>query len=67
METFKFAYKYFKKNFPTAIFAEILSLIGIGAEMLMPLLTAILIDHVIQASPITPGLAFFLLEQIFCV
>lgn len=55
METFKFAYKYFKKNFPIAIIAEILSLIGIGAEMLMPMLTAILIDHVIQSSAVTSG------------
>lgn len=55
METFKFAYKYFKKNFVTAIFAEILSLIGIGAEILMPLLTAILIDYVIQSSAVTAG------------
>lgn len=55
METFKFAYKYFKKKFAIAIIAEILSLVGIGAEMLMPLLTAILIDHVIQTSAITAG------------
>lgn len=55
METFKFAYKYFKKNFVLAIFAEILSLIGIGAEMLMPILTAILVDHVIQSSAVTEG------------
>ena len=55
METFKFAYKYFKKNFLIAIIAEILSLIGIGAEMLMPMLTALLIDHVIQSTTVTAG------------
>lgn len=55
MGTFKFAYKYFKKNFALAIFAEILSLIGIGAEILMPLLTAILIDYVIHSSVVTAG------------
>ena len=48
METIKFAYKYFKRNTITAVIAEILSLVGIGAELLMPLLTGILIDHVIR-------------------
>jgi len=65
METFKFAYKYFKKNLFLAVLAVILSLAGIGAEMLMPMLTAILIDHVIQTTPVTSdsdGLFAFLLD-----
>ena len=55
METLKFAYKYFKKNIVSAVIAEILSLVGIGAELLMPLLTGILIDHVIRDGAVTEG------------
>jgi len=68
METFRFAYKYFRKNLPAAIFAELLSLIGIGAELLLPMLTAILIDHVIKADAVTPesgGMFSFLLDGRF--
>ena len=64
MESLKFAYKYFKKSIPTAVFAEILSLVGIGAELLMPLLTGILIDHVIRSGEVTAesgGMFAFLL------
>jgi len=65
METFKFAYKYFKRNTITAVIAEILSLVGIGAELLMPLLTGILIDHVIRDGEVTAesgGMFAFLLN-----
>lgn len=53
METIKFGYQYFKKNMPMAILAEIFSFLGIFAELLMPLLTGILIDHVIKSEPVT--------------
>lgn len=48
METLRFGYRYFKKSIPVAIFAEILSFLGIFAELLLPLLSGLLIDHVIQ-------------------
>ena len=65
MESIKFAYKYFKRNTITAVIAEILSLVGIGAELLMPLLTGILIDHVIRDGAVTAesgGMFAFLLN-----
>lgn len=64
METFKFGYKYFRKSMPLAIFAEILSLAGIGAELMLPLLSAMLIDFVIQSNVVTEesgGIFHFLL------
>lgn len=65
METFKFAYKYFKKNMPLAVIAEIMSLIAIAAELMLPLLTGILIDHVIKGDAVTEesgGIFAFLLS-----
>ena len=53
METLKFGYSYFKRNMPSAIFAEILSFLGIFAEMMIPLLSGILIDYVIQSASVT--------------
>lgn len=53
METLKFGYRYFRKNMPLAILAEILSFAGIFAELLLPLLSGILIDFVIQKGTVT--------------
>ncbi len=50
METLSFGFKYFKKSLPMAIFAEILSFVGIYADLLLPLLSGILIDFVIQSG-----------------
>ncbi|MCM1046272.1 MAG: ABC transporter ATP-binding protein/permease [Candidatus Gastranaerophilales bacterium] len=52
METLKFGYRYFKKSMPVAIFAEILSFLGIFAELLLPLLSGLLIDFVIQKGEV---------------
>ena len=64
METLKFGYKYFKKDLWISIFAEILSFMGIFAELLLPLLSGILIDYVIKDTAVTDesgGLFHFLL------
>ncbi len=53
METLSFGFKYFKKNVPMAIFAEVLSFIGIYAELLLPLLSGVLIDFVLQNGIVT--------------
>ncbi len=53
METLSFGFKYFKKSLPAAIFAEILSFIGIYAELILPILSGILIDFVIQNGTVT--------------
>ena len=68
METIKFGLKHFKKNIPISIFAEILSLIGIMAELMLPLLSGMLIDFVILSGDVTDesgGVLHFLLSGKF--
>lgn len=68
METLKFGYKLFKKSMPLAIFAEILSFLGIYAELLLPLLSGMLIDFVIQSGEVkkdSGGMFHFLLTGRF--
>jgi len=55
METLKFGYKYFKRNMPIAILAELFSWLGIFSELLMPLLTGLMIDFVIQRGAVQEG------------
>lgn len=64
METLKFGFKYFKKSMPLAILAEIFSFLGIYAELLLPLLSGMLIDFIIQKGEVTEesgGMFHFLL------
>ena len=64
METLKFGYKFFRKSMPIAILAEIFSFLGIYAELLLPLLSGMLIDFVIQSGEVTEesgGMFHFLL------
>ncbi len=65
MDTIGFGLKHFKKYMPMMIVVEILGFIAIWVEMLLPLLSAILIDHCIMVSPITEtsgGMFHFLLD-----
>lgn len=55
MESLVFGYKYFKKDLLISIIAEILSFLGIFAELLLPLLSGIFIDHVIKDTPVGSG------------
>ena len=52
METLRFGYHYFKKNMPVAVLAEILSFLGIFAELLLPLLSGLLSDFVIREGQV---------------
>ena len=68
METLRFGYRYFKKNIPVAILAEALSFLGILSELLLPLLSGILIDFVIQRGEVqedSGGIFHFLLSGRF--
>lgn len=68
METLRFGYRYFKKNMPVAILAEALSFLGIFAELLLPFLSGILIDFVIQKGEVkedSGGVFHFLLTGRF--
>lgn len=65
METIRFGFKYFRKSMPAAILAEIFSFVGIYAELLLPLLSGMLIDFVIQKGEVTSesgGMFKFLLS-----
>lgn len=64
METLKFGYKYFRKSMPMAILAELMSWLGIFAELMLPLLSGILIDFVIRKGEVkeeSGGVFHFLL------
>lgn len=50
--TLSFGFKYFKKSMPIAIIAEIMSLLGIFAELLIPLLSGFLIDYCIHSEEV---------------
>ncbi len=68
METLKFGFKFFKKSMPMAILAEIFSFLGIYAELLLPLLSGMLIDFVIQKGEVkedSGGMFHFLLTGEF--
>ncbi|MCM1063872.1 MAG: ABC transporter ATP-binding protein/permease [Eubacterium sp.] len=68
METLRFGYRYFKKNMPVAVLAEALSFLGIFAELLLPLLSGILVDFVIQKGEVkedSGGIFHFLLTGRF--
>lgn len=65
MGIIKFGLKYFGKDLIWAIIAEILSFVGIFAELLFPLLSGMLIDFVIQKGVIksdSGGVFHFLLD-----
>lgn len=65
METLKFGFKYFKKSIPIVFLSEIFSFMGLYADLLLPLLSGILIDFVIQNGEVTEksgGMFHFLLE-----
>ena len=68
METLKFGYRYFKKNIFVAVLAESLSFLGILSELLLPLLSGILVDFVIQKGEVqedSGGIFRFLLSGRF--
>lgn len=52
METLKFGFKYFRKSIPIAVLAELLSIAGIFAELLIPLLSGFLIDYCIHSEEV---------------
>lgn len=68
METLRFGYRYFRKNMFVAVLAEALSFLGIFAELLLPLLSGLLIDFVIQKGEVAKesgGIFHFLLTGRF--
>ena len=63
MEVFKFGFKQWKKYLPLDILTKLLSFTALTADLLLPLLTAMFINHVIKQEPPEEGGVFsFLLS-----
>ena len=52
MEVLKFGWKYWKKNLGGAVITTLMSLTALGADLLLPMLTAMFINYVIQENPV---------------
>ena len=63
MEVFKFGFRQWKKYLPLDILTKLLSFTALTADLLLPLLTAIFINHVIkEETPEENGVFSFLLS-----
>ena len=48
MEVFKFGFRQWKKHLPLDILTKLLSFTALTADLLLPLITAMFINHVIK-------------------
>ena len=55
METLKFGFKYWKKNLPMAIFAQLIGFAAIIADLMIPMLSGILLNYIIKGVPMEKG------------
>lgn len=55
MEVFKFGFRHWKKYLPLDILTKLMSIIALTADMLIPLITAMFINYVIQSHPPKEG------------
>lgn len=63
MDVLKFGFHYWKRNLGFSIMTQIMSFIALGADLLLPMLTALFIDYVIKASDVTDDNLFsFMLD-----
>lgn len=64
MEVLKFGFKYWKRNLPLAIIAQIISFAAIIADLMIPLLSEMFIDYVIcDNKPTNDGIFSFMLNE----
>ncbi|MCR5466329.1 MAG: ABC transporter ATP-binding protein/permease [Lachnospiraceae bacterium] len=62
MDVFKFGFKQWKRHLPLDILTKLLSFIALTADLMLPLLTAMFINHVIKDKPAEKGVFSFLLS-----
>ncbi len=63
MDVFKFGFKQWKRHLPLDILTKLLSFAALTADLMLPLLTAIFINHIIQEQAADPKNFFsFLLD-----
>lgn len=48
MEVLKFGFGYWRRNVPLAILAKLMSMLALTADLVLPLITALFIDHVVK-------------------
>lgn len=66
MDVLKFGFKYWKRNVPLAALFQVMSLLAIVADLLLPMLTGMFINHVILSKQAKEGNVFnFLLDGRF--
>lgn len=66
MDVLKFGFKYWKKNLPLAIMFQVFSYVAIIADLLLPMLSGMFINHIIKDSePDGKNIFNFLLEGRF--
>lgn len=62
MDVFKFGFKQWKRHLPLDILTKLLSFMALTADLMLPLLTAMFINHVIKDKPAEKGVFSFLLS-----
>lgn len=63
MDVLKFGFKYWKRNLGWSILAKAMSFVALGADLMLPMLTAMFIDYVIGDSEVTgEGIFSFMLS-----
>lgn len=62
MEVFKFGFKHWKKHLPLDILTKLMSFAALTADLMLPLLTAMFINHIIKDKPAEKGVFSFLLS-----
>lgn len=63
MDVLKFGFKYWKRNLGWSILAKVMSFVALGADLMLPMLTAMFIDYVIGSSEVTgEGIFSFMLN-----
>ena len=55
METLKFGFKYWKRNVPFAVLTQLISYVAIIADLMIPMLSGILLNHIIFGKEVTEG------------
>ena len=62
MGVFRFGFKQWKKHLPLDILTKLLSFAALTADLMLPLLTAMFINHIIKDKPAGKGVFSFLLS-----
>ncbi len=58
MDVLKFGFRYWKRNLGLSILTQLMSFIALGADLLLPMLTAMFIDYIIKDSAVTEDNVF---------